>query len=260
MYETDENGFILIKDNPISKSGVFPYLGKNISPDLEPEKVYMVYRPESELNNPETIESFKLAPWIPFHEMLGDKYTNAEEVGVQGVTGEDVYFKDGTLFSNLKLFGNNLKTAIKNGLKELSCGFGCTWQVVSGTTPDGQHYDAIQKRIRGNHLASVPNGRMGKEVAVAMDRATFALDNLNINYGDDMNDEQVKDAIAAALAPVTEQISSLSTAMDGIAKDMKDAKKEAEEKEKKEAEDKAGEDKEKKESSKAMDSAIPIFD
>ena len=179
-HTVDENGFIHIKDNPISKSGVFQYLGKNISPDLEPDKVYDVWRPEEELNNPETIESFKLSPWIPYHEMLGDKYTNAEEVGVQGVTGEDVYFKDGTLYSNLKLFGNDLKQSIKDGLKELSCGFGCVWQVISGTTPDGKPYDAIQKRIRGNHLASVPNGRMGKQVAVAMDRVIFALDNLNL--------------------------------------------------------------------------------
>ena len=179
-HTVDENGFIHIKDNPISKSGVFQYLGKNISPDLEPDKVYDVWRPEEELNNPETIESFKLTPWIPYHEMLGDKYTDAEDVGVQGVTGEDVYFKDGTLYSNLKLFGNDLKQSIEDGLKELSCGFGCVWQVISGTTPDGKSYDAIQKRIRGNHLASVPNGRMGKQVAVAMDRVIFALDNLNL--------------------------------------------------------------------------------
>lgn len=179
-HTEDENGFIHIKDNPISKSGVFQYLGKNISPDLEPDKVYDVYRSEEELNNPETIESFKLTPWIPYHEMLGDKYTDAEDVGVQGVTGEDVYFKDGTLFSNLKLFGNSLKQLIKDGLEELSCGFGCLWTVVDGVSPDGKKYQATQTRIRGNHLASVPNGRMGKQVAVAMDRVIFALDNLNL--------------------------------------------------------------------------------
>jgi len=213
-HTEDENGFIHIKDNPISKSGVFQYLGSNISPDLEPDKIYDVWRPEEELNNPETIESFKLAPWIPYHEMLGDKYTNAEEVGVQGVTGEDVYYENGTLFSNLKLFGNNLKQSIKDGLKELSCGFGCVWQVIDGVTPEGKSYQAKQTRIRGNHLASVPNGRMGKKVAVAMDRATFALDNLNLKpNGEDMD-------LKEALAKIKE-LEAKVAASDKSAQDMK---------------------------------------
>lgn len=238
-HTVDENGFIHIKDNPISKSGVFQYLGSNISPDLEPDKVYNVWRPEEELNNPETIESFKLAPWIPYHEMLGDKYTDAEDVGVQGVTGEDVYFKDGTLYSNLKLFGNDLKQSIKDGLKELSCGFGCVWQVISGTTPDGKSYDAIQKRIRGNHLASVPNGRMGKQVAVAMDRVIFALDNLNLEpkpNGDNMTTEE---KLAAALAKI-KVLEDKAAADKKSAQDMKEAEdKKAEDMKKEEgAEDK----------------------
>jgi len=221
-HTEDENGFIHIKDNPISKSGVFQYLGKNISPDLEPDKVYDVWRPEEELNNPETIESFKLTPWIPYHEMLGDKYTDAEDVGVQGVTGEDVYFKDGTLYSNLKLFGNDLKQSIKDGLKELSCGFGCVWQVISGTTPDGKSYDAIQKRIRGNHLASVPNGRMGKQVAVAMDRVIFALDNLNLEpkpNGDIMTLEEMEAKIEDLEAQIAKDKKSAQDAKE--AEDLK---------------------------------------
>jgi len=262
-HTVDENGYIHIKDNPISKSGVFQYLGKNISPDLEPDKVYDVWRPEEELNNPETIESFKLTPWIPYHEMLGDKYTDAEDVGVQGVTGEDVYFKDGTLYSNLKLFGNDLKQSIKDGLKELSCGFGCVWQVISGTTPDGKSYDAIQKRIRGNHLASVPNGRMGKQVAVAMDRVIFALDNLNLEpkpNGDNMTTEE---KLAEALAKI-KVLEDKAAADKKSAQDMEEAEKkkaedmkkaedeEAEAKKKKDAEDMEKGDKEKA----GMDSAI----
>lgn len=258
-HTVDENGFIHIKDNPISKSGVFQYLGKNISPDLEPDKIYDVWRPEEELNNPETIESFKLAPWIPYHEMLGDNYTNAEEVGVQGVTGESVYYKDGTLFSNLKLFGNDLKQSIKEGLKELSCGFGCVWQVVSGVTPDGQAYQAKQTRIRGNHLASVPNGRMGSEVAVAMDRATFALDNLNLEpkpNGDIMTLEEALAKIKELEDKLTSQAKDMKEAEDKKAADMKKAEDaEAEAKAKKEAEDKEKAEKEGGEKT-GMDSAI----
>lgn len=191
-HTIDKNGYVLIEDNPISKSGIFDYLGSDISEELEPNKVYKVLREEKELNNPETINSFKLTPWLPRHEMIGEGNTDAEEVGVRGVTGENVYFKNGTLYSNLKLFATDLKQSIKDGLKELSCGFGCTWTVESGVY-EGQPYQAKQTEIRGNHLASVPVGRMGKKVAVAMDRATFALDNLNLKpNGDDMTLEEAQ--------------------------------------------------------------------
>src|SRR5579859_6086961 len=66
----DGNGWAEIKGNPISKVGVFPYSGAQISPDLDPEQIYNVYRPEEELSNPETIASFKMVPWIDDHAML----------------------------------------------------------------------------------------------------------------------------------------------------------------------------------------------
>ena len=77
-HTVDENGFVHIKDNPISKSGVFQYLGKNISTDVEPAKIYNVLGTEEELNNPETNEFYKFTPGIHYHEMLGNTYNNAE--------------------------------------------------------------------------------------------------------------------------------------------------------------------------------------
>ena len=71
--EVDYNDYWYIKDNPLTKVGVFPYLGKNISEELEPNKVYYVLRPEEELSKEETVESFKLLPIIDDHVMLGTK-------------------------------------------------------------------------------------------------------------------------------------------------------------------------------------------
>jgi len=220
-YIEDENGYITIPKNPISKSGIFQYLGKSISPELEPEKVYNVWRPEEELNNPETIESFKLTPWIPEHVMLGEGFTPAESVGVQGVTGETVEFLGDTLYSKLKLFGEDLKKLIKAGLKELSCGFRCQWVIQAGVF-QGQPYDVIQRQIRGNHLASVENARMGSDVRVAMDRAIFALDSIDFKLkpnGEIMDPKEVAKAIALALTP-------MQTAMDEMSKGMENMKKE----------------------------------
>ena len=212
-YVEDENGYITIPNNPISKSGVFQYLGKSISNELEPETVYNVWRPEEELNNPETIESFKLTPWIPEHVMLGAGFTAAETVGVQGVTGETVEFVGDTLYSKLKLFGEDLKKLIKAGLKELSCGFRCQWIIQSGVTPQGEPYDVIQRQIRGNHLASVENARMGSDVRVAMDRAVFALDSIDFNPKPNGENMELKELVTA--------VKTLTTAMDEMSKDMK---------------------------------------
>ena len=220
-YIEDENGYITIPKNPISKSGIFQYLGKSISPELEPDKTYNVWRPEEELNNPETIESFKLTPWIPEHVMLGEGFTPAESVGVQGVTGETVEFMGDTLYSKLKLFGEDLKKLIRAGLKELSCGFRCQWVIQSGVF-QGQSYDVIQRQIRGNHLASVDNARMGSDVRVAMDRAVFALDSIDFKLkpnGEIMDPKEVAKAIALALSP-------MQTAMDEMSKGMENMKKE----------------------------------
>lgn len=258
-YTEDENGYITIPKNPISKSGVFQYLGKSISPELEPERVYNVWRPEEELNNPDTIESFRLTPWIPEHVMLGSGFTPAEVVGVQGVTGETVEFMGGTLYSKLKLFGDDLKKLIKAGLKELSCGFRCQWDIVSGVTPDGQSYDVIQRAIRGNHLASVENARMGADVRVAMDKAVFALDSIDFKLkpnGEDMplTKEDLQTAMDEAIKPVqkaldeaNKKIGELEKKAEDMDKDDKTAE-DMEEEKKKEAED--------KEKSEAMDAAI----
>ena len=201
--EYDSNGWYEIQDTPLSIAGVHQYLGRNISPDLEPDKIYNVYRPEQELNNPETIKSFRLIPWIPLHEMLGGNYTAPEDVGVQGTTGENIKFIGGRLLGNIKVFGQELAKMIEDGVKDLSLGFHCTWIVKSGVAPDGTPYDAIQTEIRGNHLASVPVGRMGSDVAV-MDHSVFALDQndvvkINQTNGEDMTDLERANAKIAEL-------------------------------------------------------------
>ncbi len=257
-YTEDENGYITIPQNPISKSGVFQYLGKSISPDLDPEKVYNVWRPEEELNNPETIESFRLTPWIPEHVMLGEGFTPAEVVGVQGVTGETVEFLGGTLYSKLKLFGDDLKKMIRAGLKELSCGFRCKWEIRSGITPDGQSYEVVQTQIRGNHLASVESARMGSDVRVAMDRAVFALDSIDFNLKPNGDNMLTKEDLKAAM---DETIKPVQKALDAAEKKIGELEKKAEDmsKEEKSAEDMEEEEAKKaeeKKKSEAMDSAI----
>jgi uncharacterized protein len=166
----DVNGWYEIKRNPLSKEGVFQYGGATLMAaglDADPSKMYRVYRPAKELSNQECIDSFKLLPWIDDHAMLGDKpgMIPAEQKGVEGVIGEDVFFEDGYLYGNIKVFSEKLADNIDAGKKDLSAGYRCNYRFESGIF-NGEEYDAVQFDIRGNHLALVAEGRMGKEVSV----------------------------------------------------------------------------------------------
>lgn len=179
----DINGWPEIKDNPISKVGVFDYHSSQLKGAPEANRMYRVYRPAEELSDPETIESFKLIPWIDSHVMLGreeDGLTRPEAKGVQGVIGQDVRFdpdafEHGALVGNLKLFSSALADSIDAGKKGLSCGYRCTYDWTPGTF-NGEPYDCVQRNPRGNHLASVKAGRMGPDVAVL--DAAFTCDSL----------------------------------------------------------------------------------
>jgi uncharacterized protein len=175
--EYDTNGWYEIKDNPLSVVGVYPYMGRSISPDCIQDNLYGVYRAESELADQDCIDSFKLIPWIDDHVMLGSEdagLTPSEQKGVQGVIGQDVYFDGTTLRGNIKVFSEAMANLIENGKKELSCGYRCRYEYEPGVY-NGQEYQYVQREIRGNHLALVDNGRMGPDVAV-LDHLTFTID------------------------------------------------------------------------------------
>lgn len=198
--QIDLNGWTEIAGNPISKVGVFDYLGAGMGPDFDPEKIYKVYRPEEELNNPETIESFRLLPWIIEHEMLGasdEGLLPAEQKGIHGITGENVYFEDGYLKANLKVYSEKMAELIKNGKKDLSIGYRCLYVPESGTY-NGQSYDAVQRNIRGNHLSLVDEGRSGPDVAV-LDQKFIKEEGQDMLKDESTNDEASMESIISML-------------------------------------------------------------
>ena len=161
----DYNSYWQIDENPISRTGIFPYLGRQISPLLEPNKVYDVLRPEEELFSQETMNSFKLKPLVNDHCMLGEDFTPAEKHGIHGVLGERIRRKGDFLVANMEIYSETIKNEIRNGKKELSLGYFCDYDLTPGTYR-GRHYDAVQRNLRGNHIALVDKGRMGHDVRV----------------------------------------------------------------------------------------------
>lgn len=193
MKEVDHNGYWQIKDNPISKEGVFPYYGRQISPELEPDKIYYVLRPREELKK--SAETFKNVPFFNEHEMVGKGFTPADNKKEHGALGEQIYEKDGTLYANIIVRTEELKDLIQHGKKELSLGYQCTYDLTPGIWR-GKKYDAVQRNLLGNHIALVKNGRMGHGVRVMdakdseYDAFHFACDSFDIAL--DFSESQVK--------------------------------------------------------------------
>lgn len=200
--EYDTNGWFEVKNNPLSKIGVYPYSERSVGISDRTDKFVNVLRPEQELSNKQCLDSFKLLPWIDDHKMLGSEelgMTPAEQKGIQGVIGQDVYYKDGTLYGNIKIFSEAMSNAIEFGKKELSVGYRCRYEKSSGTF-DGQSYDYVMRDIRGNHLALVGDGRMGAEVAV-LDHSEINLKETIMSEKDDV--KKVEDEVEMTLSEAT---------------------------------------------------------
>jgi hypothetical protein len=214
--KTDCNGYFEIDANPISRVGVFDYTAASTrSPGWEsnPHKLVKVYRPEEELSDPEALDSFKLVPWVNDHTMLGNPahdagLTPAEKKGVHGTTGERVFFdkSDRTMKANLRLWSPTLDDAIDAGKKDLSLGYRCVYDFTPGEF-EGKRYDAIQRRLRGNHLASVDFGRMGKGVSV-LDHATFTFDSADLKEVQPMPKATRRIVLAAKLGVAVDALAA----------------------------------------------------
>lgn len=176
----DNNGYWEIKHNPISKVGVFPYLGKSISDECEPDKIYNVYRSAETLAKSVPTWDNPPKPFINDHEMLGEGFSKIDERPVQGVIHNPV-FEDDVLYADISVYSESLKDAISNGKKELSLGYFCKYRKEKGVY-NGQAYDYVQEDMVGNHIALVDNGRCGSDVKVFDSKCT--MDSLDICLDD----------------------------------------------------------------------------
>lgn len=157
--QRDENGFITIERNPISRAGVFQYLGSSIGPEAEQGRLYNVYRPAEVLA--EAAETFRLVPLINDHTWLGEGGVAAEAKGVHGTIGEQVEFDpdEGVLYGDLRIWSETLSELLAQGKQDLSLGYSCEYEYAPGVAPDGTPYEYVQKSMRGNHIALVDEAR-----------------------------------------------------------------------------------------------------
>ena len=156
----DENGYLVIKDNKIAKAGVFDYLGREISDELQDSEIYKVYRPWEELKK--SAKDFEGMPLKYGHEWVEP---SKRDVKIGAVSGE-VKLEEPYLVADIKIYDKDAIEEITNkGIVDLSPGYRAYYKQESGEY-NGEKYEFKQEDIKYNHLAVVENGRSGKDVKI----------------------------------------------------------------------------------------------
>ncbi len=163
--ERTDHGFLRC-DAHITRTGVFVYRQPDGSQRRE-------LRLPDEVFKADALASFDLAPLTNDHP--GEKVTskNAGKFQVGTITA---LHQDGVhVAARIQITDEGAIGAAEGGKRDLSCGYTCDIEDRGGLTagidgvPDGLRFDAIQRNIRGNHVALVDSGRAGPSAALRLD-------------------------------------------------------------------------------------------
>ena len=168
-YKTDE-GFLLCLNVPIARAGEQEYHGSELPGiDAGPTGVIVMMREEAEVFAPATMASFEGKPLVlGAHPPEGVTPENAKilTVGSMQNIRRGQGAESDLLIADLLITSADAIDAVMTGrMREVSCGYMCD---VEQAGPGR----AAQRRITGNHLAIVADGRAGSRVAIKDQKPT----------------------------------------------------------------------------------------
>lgn len=164
----DTNGFLIIKDNPIAKAGVFDYLLSELKSDInaDDDRVVKVYRPFDELERIK--DSFANKPIKMHHHWVGDEANTADGAIGSIIEADEA---NGYLRADLIIYNPELIQKIEAGeLIELSPAY-TGEEIDEQGRFNGEAYEYKQKLGEVNHLAVVETGRSGKDLKIYDDKS-----------------------------------------------------------------------------------------
>lgn len=154
---TTQDGY-LVAAARIARTGVQTYRGAEMGrTDLAAVRVW---RPEEEVFAADALASMAHRPVTLDHPAEPVTSANWKAHSVGQVGGEVA--RDGDYIRvPLVLMDHAAIDAVTAGKRQLSVGYVAEIDWTPGTTPAGEPYDAVQRRIRANHLAVVDAARAG---------------------------------------------------------------------------------------------------
>ncbi len=148
-------------DGVFTRAGVFTYRNADGTERRE-------LRPPDEVFRSDALESFALVPVTDDHPPTLVRKDNRKTYE-KGYTLEDTRRDDDLVVGSLVVTDEALINKMDAGKVGLSCGYEVDLDETPGEHPTYGRYDAVQRNIRGNHLALVHNPRAGHETRVRMD-------------------------------------------------------------------------------------------
>jgi hypothetical protein len=190
----------------IARAGVQAYGGASVGRD--DLAVVRIYRPEEEVFADAAMASLAHRPITLDHPDDFVSARNWKDLAVGNTGGRVV--RDGDFVAlDLALMDQAAIEAVQSGKRQLSVGYSCTLDFTAGTTPGGEVYDAVQRNIRGNHLALVDVARAGPECRIG-DRQRSVADGPPLGALAD----EIIDQLASRLAEAECRLADARKALD----------------------------------------------
>jgi hypothetical protein len=157
-----DDGYLVAEARAV-RTGVQLYAGSEVGrQDLS---VVRVYRAADQVFDQASLQSFTHAPVTMDHPAENVTAENWKDLAIGEVS--TAAKKDGEwVHLPLILKDASAIKAVESGKRELSAGYTCDLDWASGTTADGQAFDAQQKNIKINHLALVDRARAGSKARI----------------------------------------------------------------------------------------------
>lgn len=171
----DNNGQLICHDCILSRTGYYDYLESDILADGDPTKIVKVFRTPEEVFDPESMASFENKPFCndhPEEDVTPLNYRDLQVGYIRNIrrgTGE----LSNCLIGDIIVTDQDVIDLILSGEKrQLSLGY----DSIIEKDESGRY---LMKKIRGNHLALVDEGRAG--CATIRDKASVR-NNLGGNH------------------------------------------------------------------------------
>jgi hypothetical protein len=156
-YRITGDGY-LVADVRFARVGIQTYSGLEL--DRAEMAIVGVYRPVQEVFSAAAMRSFAGRP-VTIGHPLDAVSSNTWRQHSVGRMGEEIT-RDGDFVRGTVIVQDAAAIEmVKNGTRELSAGYQCDVQWEAGKTSDGRAFQAVQRSIRGNHVAIVDRARAG---------------------------------------------------------------------------------------------------
>lgn len=154
----------------LAKPGVYEY--------SDGVNTWREWTPPETLADPSYLDSLKMLP-VTLDHPAGATVTaaNVRTLAVGAIGDTVTAMPDGMLAAPLAVWDASASQSARTTHQQVSLGYQAIIEQRAGVTPDGQAYDSVQVKRRGNHVALVQEGRHGPRVRVRGDGVNVSQPN-----------------------------------------------------------------------------------